>query len=91
VLRTGIRASTFFLVIALDAVGPLGEGKELDAMPGPLTGLIPACHTPFHADGGLDLDTVAKQADLLRDCGARSVFIGGSTGEWSSLTLDERI
>lgn len=60
-------------------------------MSGPLTGLIPACHTPFHADGSLDLGTVAQQADLLRECGARSVFIGGTTGEWSSLTLEERL
>ena len=60
-------------------------------MPGPLTGLIPACHTPFHADGSLDLDTVARQANLLRECGSKSVFIGGTTGEWSSLTQDERI
>jgi N-acetylneuraminate lyase len=78
-------------VIALGVVGPLGEGKELDAMSGPLTGLIPACHTPFHADGSLNLDAVSKQADLLRESDARSVFIGGTTGEWSSLTLDERI
>lgn len=60
-------------------------------MSGPLTGLIPACHTPFRPDGGLDLETVARQADLLRGAGAKSVFIGGTTGEWSSMTLDERI
>ena len=60
-------------------------------MSGPLTGLIPACHTPFHPDGSLDLQTVPKQADLLREAGVRSVFIGGTTGEWSSLTIEERM
>lgn len=60
-------------------------------MPGPLTGLIPACHTPFHPDGSLNLPTVAKQAELLLDEGVKSVFIGGTTGEWSSLTIDERM
>ena len=60
-------------------------------MPGPLSGLIPACHTPFHRDGSLNLDIISKQADLLRESDARSIFIGGTTGEWSALTLDERL
>ena len=55
-----------------------------------LTGLIAATHTPFRADGLLNLDVVEKQAaHLLRD-GVSLVFIGGSTGESHSLTLDER-
>lgn len=59
-------------------------------MPGPMTGLIPAPHTPFHPDGSLNLEVVALQAELFRECGMDTVFAGGSTGEWSSLTLDER-
>jgi N-acetylneuraminate lyase len=55
-----------------------------------MTGLIPAPHTPFHPDGSLNLDVVALQAELFRECGHETVFAGGSTGEWSSLTLDER-
>lgn len=53
-------------------------------------GLIAATHTPFHADGSLNLDAVEKlAAHLLRDR-VETVFIGGTTGEWSSLTVDER-
>jgi N-acetylneuraminate lyase len=59
-------------------------------MPGLLTGLIPACHTPFHRDGRLNLAIVPAQAALFRQWGLRAVFIAGTTGEWASLTLDER-
>jgi len=60
-------------------------------MSGPLSGLIPACHTPFSPDGGLSLGTVERQAELLIESGIRSVFVAGTTGEFASLTLDERM
>jgi N-acetylneuraminate lyase len=59
-------------------------------MPGVLTGLIPACHTPFDRDGGLNLAAVQAQASLFRATGLRGVFIAGTTGEFSSLMVDER-
>jgi N-acetylneuraminate lyase len=59
-------------------------------MPGVLTGLIPACHTPFDRTGGLNLPVVEQQAALFRESGLRSVFVGGTTGEFASLTLAER-
>jgi N-acetylneuraminate lyase len=59
-------------------------------MPGVLTGLIPACHTPFDRDGELCLATVESQAALFRETGMRSVFIAGTTGEFASLTVAER-
>ena len=59
-------------------------------MPGVLSGLIPACHTPFDRDGGLNLAAVPAQASLFRATGLRGVFIAGTTGEFSSLTVDER-
>ena len=54
------------------------------------TGLCTATHTPFHADGSLNLGVVEKQAAFLRGHGITSVFIGGTTGESSSLTASER-
>jgi N-acetylneuraminate lyase len=60
-------------------------------MSGPLTGLIPACHSPFGPDGALALEVVEQQAELLIESGIRSVFVGGTTGEFASLTLDERM
>jgi N-acetylneuraminate lyase len=59
-------------------------------MPGVLTGLIPACHTPFDHDGGLNLAAVPAQASLFRGMGLRGAFIAGTTGEFSSLTVNER-
>ena len=54
------------------------------------TGLCTATHTPFHADGSLNLGVVERQAAFLRSHGISSVFIGGTTGESSSLTAAER-
>ena len=54
------------------------------------TGLCTATHTPFHADGSLNLAVVEQQAAFLRGHGITSVFIGGTTGESSSLTASER-
>jgi N-acetylneuraminate lyase len=62
-------------------------------MPGaaiPLRGLIAATHTPFHADGALNLAAVEQQAAHLSKNGITIAFIGGSTGECHSLSLDER-
>ena len=55
-----------------------------------LTGLVAATHTPFHADGSLNLAAVEKQAEHLARHGVGAVFIGGTTGESASLTLEER-
>lgn len=56
----------------------------------PLHGLVAATHTPFRADGSLNLDAVERQAAHLQKNGVPTVFIGGSTGESSSLSLEER-
>lgn len=59
-------------------------------MSGPLSGLIPATHTPFHADGRLNLEAVDRQAALMVESGLQGVFVGGTTGEFASLGLAER-
>ena len=56
-----------------------------------LHGLIAATHTPFHQDGSLKLAVVETQAGHLLKNGVQSVFIGGTTGESSSLTVVERL
>jgi N-acetylneuraminate lyase len=55
-----------------------------------ITGLLAATHTPFSPSGELNLALVEKQAEHLAGQGVSGVFIGGTTGESSSLTLDER-
>jgi len=56
-----------------------------------LTGLIAAVFTPFTPDGELNLSVVEQQLALLRETGVAGVFVGGSTGECHSLTVEERI
>jgi N-acetylneuraminate lyase len=55
-----------------------------------LSGLIPATHTPFRKDGSLNLEAVEKLAAHLLKNGVRMAFIGGTTGESHSLTVEER-
>jgi N-acetylneuraminate lyase len=55
-----------------------------------LTGLVAAAHTPFTADGALNLSAVEKQAAHFLKHKVTVAFIGGSTGESHSLSLDER-
>lgn len=55
-----------------------------------LKGLVAAAHTPFKADGSLNLAVVEKQAAHFLQNKVTTAFIGGSTGESHSLNLDER-
>lgn len=55
-----------------------------------LTGLVAAAHTPFTPDGTLNLAAVEKQAAHFLKHKVTVAFIGGSTGESHSLSLDER-
>ncbi|MBY0512941.1 MAG: dihydrodipicolinate synthase family protein [Gemmataceae bacterium] len=59
--------------------------------PHPFTGLVPAVLTPFDAAGELNLAAVEKQAALLLGDGVAAVFVGGTTGEFASLTTEERL
>lgn len=56
-----------------------------------LHGLVAATHTPFDSEGRLNCDGLPSLADHLAENGVKTVFIGGSTGESHSLTLEERI
>ena len=56
-----------------------------------MTTLIAAPFSPFDAEGELALDVVEQQAEHLVRTGIHGVFICGTTGESSSLTIDERM
>jgi len=60
-------------------------------MPAPFSGLIAAAHTPLTQDGLLNLQAVERQAELFMETGLTGVFVGGTTGESVSLTVDERL
>lgn len=55
-----------------------------------LKGFVAATHTPFKKDGTLNLAAVESQAEHLLRNNIDTVFIGGSTGECHSLSLQER-
>ena len=57
----------------------------------PFVGLIPAVLTPFDAAGALNLAVVEPHAALLARDRVTGVFVGGTTGEFSSLTVEERL
>src|SRR4051812_29799959 len=60
-------------------------------MHSPFVGLVPAALTPFTPDGALNLAAVERQAELLVRDGVAGVFVGGTTGEFCSLTFEERL
>jgi len=56
-----------------------------------MTGLVAATHSPFKADGSLNLAMVEKQASHLLANKVKAAFVGGSTGESHSLGVLERM
>jgi N-acetylneuraminate lyase len=54
-------------------------------------GLIAAPFTPMDAESAVDLSVVDRQAGMLLESGVQGVFVGGTTGECMSLTVNERL
>ncbi len=55
-----------------------------------ISGLISAPYTPFHPDGGLHLEVIDSLVERAAATGLAGVFPCGTTGEFPSLTLEER-
>jgi 4-hydroxy-tetrahydrodipicolinate synthase len=53
-------------------------------------GVFAAAATPIHPDGSLDLHCFDKLLDFLADRGMEGVVIGGGTGEYVHLSVEER-
>jgi dihydrodipicolinate synthase/N-acetylneuraminate lyase len=53
-------------------------------------GPMPAIVTPFDERGAIDERLLQENIDLLMDRGATGIVIGGCTGEFWAMTLDER-
>lgn len=56
-----------------------------------INGLINAPFTAFHHDGSLNVEPVAKYANMLINHGVCGVFVNGSSGEGHLLTDEERM
>jgi len=55
-----------------------------------LEGLIAAPHTPFRADGSLNLDMIPQQVEVLLKQKVIGAYICGTTGEGICCSVDER-
>ena len=55
------------------------------------TGVFPAMTTPFAADGRIDHETLAADAQRLEAAGVAGLVPAGSTGESATLTHDEHV
>jgi len=55
-----------------------------------LKGLVAATFTPMYQDGSINYSEIQKYAQLIVNSRINAVFICGTTGEFSSLTVDER-
>jgi 4-hydroxy-tetrahydrodipicolinate synthase len=53
--------------------------------------VLTAMVTPFSRDGSIDFDVAAQLARFLVDEGSEGLVVGGSTGEGSSLSDDEKL
>ncbi|MBS3650206.1 dihydrodipicolinate synthase family protein [Pseudaminobacter sp. 19-2017] len=54
------------------------------------SGVLPALATPFAADGSIDKDQLKQLVDLLLSEGVSGFVVGGSTGEYYSMSISER-
>lgn len=56
-----------------------------------LRGLVSAVHTPFDAKGRVDEEMFGAHMEYLAREGVRNILVSGTTGEFFSLTDEERI
>ena len=54
-------------------------------------GIIPALVTPFTADDNVNPDAIRRVIDRLIDEKVGGLFVCGSTGEWWSMSIEERM
>ena len=59
--------------------------------PASIRGSIAPLVTPFAADGAIDLPAVARLVEWQLDHGTHGISVGGSTGEPTSQSIEERI
>lgn len=54
-------------------------------------GVFPAVTTKFHADGSLDMPLFFKNLDFQMESGVHGIILGGTLGESSALSTEEKI
>ncbi|XP_057302466.1 N-acetylneuraminate lyase-like isoform X2 [Hydractinia symbiolongicarpus] len=53
-------------------------------------GLVAATVTPTKADGSINCDAIPGYVSFLLQQNVKAVFVNGTTGEWSSFSVEER-
>ncbi len=56
-----------------------------------LNGIIAATYTPLHQNGDINTEIITRYYQYLKDQQIDSAFINGSTGDFPSLTMEERM
>lgn len=56
-----------------------------------IKGLIAAPYTAFDSEGNLNIDMISSYASYLKQINVSGVFVNGTTGEGTSLTIEERM
>ena len=54
------------------------------------SGVIPAMVTPFKEDRSIDSNGLQKLVEYLAEAGCQGILIGGSTGEYTLMSFEER-
>ena len=60
------------------------------AWPARFSGVIAASATPFRGDGSLDPDRIPAYVDFLLARGVAALMVGGTTGEFVAMEVEER-
>src|ERR1700751_3768014 len=63
---------------------------EFARNPSAVKGAIAPLLTPFDDRGEIDLETVRRLVDWQIQAGSHGISVGGSTGEPTSITIEER-
>ena len=55
-----------------------------------MNGLIAATYAPMHNDSSINLDVITEYGQFLKNNNVKGAFVNGSTGDFVSLTTEER-
>ncbi len=64
--------------------------SRAEAWTATFSGVIAAAATPFWRDGSLDTDRIPAYVEFLLEGGVSALMVGGTTGEFVAMEVDER-
>ncbi len=85
-LNEGVPLSFSSLYASRRELNILRKG-DCDLMTGPFFAIV----TPFQESGEVDFSALIEYIEFLGDCGVKNIVVNGTTAEFASLTLEERM